>query len=211
MPEHVNEWLSAYSDGELRGARLRQVENHLGECAECQAELDALRDLSHLLHESPPTGDFTSTERFVSQLNLKLPRQPEKPLSRKALEIGWWLVPFGVLGVWAFLQVTFMLSALAVNVSGAGLLDGAFAWLQVNPPQAEWLNALVNFFGAQPGMTTHGLLVTLNNANLYLEGLMGQVIGQALLAVAYLAWLASWWFRQPAQYSNPAGMETSAQ
>jgi len=51
MNEHVTEWIGAYHDGELRGARLLQVESHLLDCAACQAELDALSALSTLLQE----------------------------------------------------------------------------------------------------------------------------------------------------------------
>ena len=49
MIEHVNEWLGAYLDGELRGLRLRQVESHLAECSVCHSELESLRNLSALL------------------------------------------------------------------------------------------------------------------------------------------------------------------
>ena len=54
MSEHVTEWLNAYLDGELHGARLRQVENHLAECAECRAELDECAELSALLQRNRP-------------------------------------------------------------------------------------------------------------------------------------------------------------
>jgi anti-sigma factor RsiW len=89
MTEHVKQWLNAYLDGELRGARMGQVESHLTECAECRAELDDLRGLFTLLRETSPAGEFISTERFVSNLTLSLPRQPEHSQPRRVLEIGW--------------------------------------------------------------------------------------------------------------------------
>jgi len=209
MPEHVNEWLSAYSDGELRGARLRQVENHLNECAHCRAELELLRNISSILQETAPAGNFLTTERFVSKLNLNLPRRPEKHQASKALELGWWLIPFGVLGVWAFLQITFTLSSLALNASNTGLLGSSFAWLQANPLQAEWFNTLTGLFGAQLRFNT--ALLTINNADLFIENLLGQVAWQALLALIYIGWLASWWFKQPDHVSTPGGMDIIAQ
>ena len=43
MSNHIIEWLNAYVDGELKGMRLRQVDEHLTECEACQAELDSYK------------------------------------------------------------------------------------------------------------------------------------------------------------------------
>lgn len=211
MPEHINEWLNAYLDGELRGARLHQVENHLAGCAECRAELAGLQGLSALLRETDPAGKFISTERFVSNLTLNLPRQPEQAQPRKALEIGWWLIPVGVLGTWAFLQVTFSLSWLVQVASNAGLLGSTFTWLQANPPQMEWFATLTNLFGGQLDFTGRLLLSTLNDSDLFIRNLVGPFLWQAILAVAYLGWLAAWWFRQQGQSSNSGTLEFPTQ
>jgi hypothetical protein len=197
MTEHVKQWLNAYLDGELRGARMGQVENHLADCAECRTELDELRGLSALLRETAPVGEFIPTERFVANLTLNLPRQPEHSQPRKALEIGWWLTPVGILGTWLFLQVTFFLSRLVLTASNAGLLGNTFASFKGNPPQALWLETLAKLLGNQPGFIS-----TLNKADLFIQNMQGAFIWQALLAIIYLVWLASWWFRQQNQSSN---------
>jgi hypothetical protein len=196
MSEHVTSWLGAYHDGELHGTRLRQVENHLAGCAECLAELEAMQGLSALLQEMPPAGDFISTERFVANLTLNLPRQSEAPQPRKWLEIGWWLLPVGVLGAWVFLQVTFSLSGLLQSAVETGLLGGSLAWLRGNPPQMEWFALARNLLGSQPGFIGP-ILSALNDASLFLQHLAGQFFWQAILAALYLGWLAAWWFRQP--------------
>ena len=64
MSNHVTEWLNAYYDGELKGKRLQQVEEHLIECEACQAELESLQGLSALLQEVP-APEFPSPERFL--------------------------------------------------------------------------------------------------------------------------------------------------
>lgn len=201
MSEHVNEWLSPYFDGELYGMRLRQVENHLAECSQCRAELERVKELSALLRGTTPSGEFLSTDRFVANLTLNLPRQTEKPQPRnKALEIGWWLIPVTVLGAWAFLQVTFLLSSAVQTASNAGLLDGLFTGFQGSPSQTEWFATLTSFIGSQ-GIVIQTLLSPLNNIDLFIQNLAGQFIWQALLGVIYLGWLAAWWFRQ--QETNP--------
>jgi predicted anti-sigma-YlaC factor YlaD len=198
MAKHISEWLNAYLDGELNRARTSQVEDHLAECAECRAELEELRGLSTLLHETAPTGEFLSTERFVSNLTLNLPRQPEHSQRRKILEVGWWLIPVGTLGIWLFLQVTFTLSALVLRASDAGLLGNTFAMVSRNSVQTGWFASLTNWFGYQPVSA----LSMLNNAELFVHNLIVPFILQAFLAVIYLIWLASWWLRQQKQSSS---------
>ena len=202
MSNHVTEWLGAYHDGELHGARLRQVEQHLEECAECLAELEGMQGISTLLHETAPAGDFLSTERFVANLTLNLPRQPERTQPRKALEIGWWLVPLGLLGTWVFIQITFSLSGVAVFFANNGLLGGYPAWVQGNPPQMGWFATVTNLFGNQMGPLGWIVLSELNEAGVFVTRLMGKLLPQAILAVLYLGWLAAWWFRQQQSSRN---------
>ena len=210
MTEHVKQWLNAYFDGELHGARVSQVESHLAECAECKAELDGLRKLSALLRDTAPTNEFISTKRFVSNLTLNLPRQPEQTQPRKILEISWWLIPIGILGTWVFLQVTFLLSRLVLIVSDAGLLGNTFTVFKGNPSQAQWLETLTWLFGNQLGFN-QTVISTLNNADLFIQNQGSAFIWQALLATIYLVWLASWWFRQQNQLSNSEITEFQSQ
>lgn len=198
MVKHVTPWFNAYFDGELPDAQLRQVEKHLTECDECQAELEQMRSLSALLQATTPTDEFLPTERFVANLTLNLPRQPVQSSPRKIFEIGWWLIPLGALGVWLFLQITFSLSSVVLTISETGLLGNGF-WLQGNPAQTRWFSLAMDFFGGQIGVTGRFILSAFNDLGLFIQNLTSRFIWQALLATLYLGWLASWWLRQPNQ------------
>ena len=193
MSKHVIEWLGAYQDGELNGARLKQVEEHLTVCAECRADLDRLQGISALLHETAGTPEFIPTERFVANLMLNLPRQPERLQSRKILEIGWWLLPVGLLGIWVFLQITNSLSSLALIASNTGLLGSNFAWLQGSQAETGWFAALMNLSGGQIDVFLRAVLSYLNNSNVFIENLADQIGLQIFIAILYLGWLAAWW------------------
>ncbi len=61
MSAHLNQELSAYLDGELRGEELATVEAHLAECEECRATLESLRNLARraqTLDDRPPERDL---------------------------------------------------------------------------------------------------------------------------------------------------------
>ncbi len=51
--EHADK-LSAYHDGELDAVSRAAMERHLGQCAQCAAELERLRKLSALLVQTAP-------------------------------------------------------------------------------------------------------------------------------------------------------------
>lgn len=199
MVKHITAWLSAYLDGELPDEQLRQVEKHLAWCDECQAELEQTRNLSALLHETVPTDEFLPTERFVSNLTLNLPRQPEHSQPRRVLEIGWWLIPVAALGVWLFFEITFSLSSVILTASETGLLGNGLSWLQGNPPQTRWFSLAMDLFGGQLGLTGKFILSALNDLSLFIHDMTRGFIWQALLAILYLGWLASWWWRQSNQ------------
>ena len=205
MPDHVTEWLGAFHDGELRGARLRQTEQHLAGCATCQAELDEIRDLSTMLQDTASKGDFLTTEQFVANLALSMPRQSELSQSRNALKIGWWLIPVGLLGIWLFIDITFLLSPVVKLSVESGLLGDASAWLQGNPAQMRWFAAAMNLFGNQLGAPGRETLSALHDASLFIAQMAGRLIPQAILAVSYLGWLLSWWLRQQHPTSQSTG------
>jgi anti-sigma factor RsiW len=190
MNGHVTHWLSAYHDGELRGRRRRQVEEHLAECATCRAELKELRRLSALLHESPAAEGLLPTDLFVTQVGLRLERRPTKPAWQRTLETGWRLAPAGLVGAWAFVQAVFIVAGVVL----VGLQLGGVDVLGLQPAShATWLTAALNLFGARLGDTTSTILKALDvlrwGLTIYLTATMA-------IALLYWSWLASLWARR---------------
>lgn len=195
MADHITEWLGAYHDGELQGARLRQVEQHLTECTDCQAALEELRGLSALLQETPVGEGFLPAERFVANLNLNLPRRPQQPPARRWQMIAWWAIPVSLLAAWLFVNTTLWLGALAGWAVNAGLISRDAAWLQGSMPQMDWYAPAMNLAGSWAGAPGQATLMLLHDVQLVLGQLLASLIPQALLAAGYVAWLFAWWLR----------------
>ena len=212
MTEHITEWLGAYQDGELQGARLRQVEEHLAVCSQCQVELQEMRSLSALLHEAAPAADFQPAERFAANLALSLPRRSELPQPRRALQAGWWLTPLVVLGAWLFITITLWISSaliLAVNTvlpGGGAALQGI--WMH-GSTQMGWFAITTSLAGERLGGAGWQILSMLNDAHLFVAQLSRVLMLQAVLALAYLGWLAAWWLRRGHVVENPGLLRTN--
>jgi hypothetical protein len=203
MREHVTEWLGAYMDGELQGIRMRQVEVHLVDCQTCQAELEDLRELSSLLHAADPVKEFIPADRFTAQLALRLPRRPEVPLRKKALEIGWWLIPAGILGAWVFVQVLLLMSGVVSTAGQAGLLGRAAAWFPTGPQHGAWRSSIASLLDLNLNESGNLILQTLDQIELFGTDILVPVIWQAVLGFVYVSWLLLWWMRSPRNNSIP--------
>ena len=198
MSNHITEWLNAYFDGELKGNRLQQVEEHLATCEVCQAELDSLQSLSGLL-QTVPTPEFPSPERFATQVNLLLPQKQTSTPNSRLFEVGWWMIPVGLLAVWVFISTAALLGD-AVNVAkNFGLLDSTTAsFISAQPDTAEVTSTLGQF-----GMLKGSSLQRAETTENFTRGLFPQIVLQVSVALLYLAWLAIWWTRRTRQISEP--------
>ena len=196
MTKHVTTWLGAYHDGELRGLRLRQVETHLARCATCRAELEEMRVLAALLQESPTARDLTPPERFVAQVGLRLPRPPERPAWQQALEIGWQLVPLGLLGAWAFAQAVFTVARAVPVALRMGLGGDVAAGLLSSSQQGLSLTEIFSLSGASLGDVGRITLQLLSNGGPLGWGVTLNLVSLAVIGLLYWSWLASWWARR---------------
>jgi|SRR5687768_12266186 len=191
MHNHVTEWLNAYLDGELHGNQLHQVEKHLTECKACQAELRSLQDLSGLLHKVP-APEFTAPERFATQVNLLLPQKPVTAPRSRLFEIGWWMIPVGLLAAWAFVSTASIVSNMFSAANNFGLVDGANTLLVSSASNTVTWTSTLGQFGFLEGKGLEWIEITEN----YSRDVLPQFVWQVSIAVLYLSWIAIWWARQ---------------
>jgi len=196
MSDHVLELLGAYLDGELHNGQLRKVETHLDGCQACTAEYQSLQALSVELH-AVPLPDFPSPERLAADVTLRLPRTQDKPLRKSAVEIGWWLVPVGLVVAWIFLSTTLLVSNMLIGVDELGLLDSASARLVPSSNEAYWSGAL-----GQLGVLTDDSLQWAKAMESFTRISASQIFWQIAIALLYLSWLAIWWARHTLQGSS---------
>jgi uncharacterized membrane protein len=196
MSNHVTEWLNAYIDGELHGSRLHDVQAHLAECDACLAELDSLENLSKILH-NVPMPEFTSPERFAAQVNLRLPHKKRTISRNKVLEIGWWMIPVGLVAIWFFINTAFYVYDLVLAANNLGLLPDVPSWMSfISSNTAEWTSVL-----GQIGVLRGDSLVLARFTETLTRMSLPQITLQVSIAFLYLSWIAIWWTHQ--QRRNP--------
>ena len=190
MSKHITEWLSAYLDGELRGSQLHHVEAHLAQCDACQAELTALEGLSGLLQEVA-LPEFTPPERLAAQISLRLPRQNTATPGKKILEIGWWMIPVGLLMIWIFMNTSFLVNDIVSTANRLGLLAGVSDRTLVGASStAAWSSTL-----GQMGVLSGNSLNLAASTETFTRTSLPQISLQLSIALGYLSWIALWWTR----------------
>lgn len=198
--EHVFQWLPAYQDHELSGARCARVEAHLAGCADCRSELQSLRTLSDLLQESQSPAPQLSQGQFVARVIGRLPAGEAQPALQKMLWAAWWATPLLALLGWALQRVI----GWASNVFLLAEVAGWLPW--------EWLDLPAGVGGAQALLacwlrTIAGVLQTLMPTGAgWLPGELGGVWSSAMLVALLASWLASWWILQRSEWFNLAPM-----
>ncbi len=194
MSNHVSEWLNAYYDGELHGNRLHQVEGHLAECELCQKELESLDRLSNVLH-MVPAPEFVSAERFASQVSLRLPHKQMIVPRKQILEMGWWMVPIGLLTVWVFIGTAFFISDILSAANNLGLLGGISSWLAFGSSNSVYWSATLGQFGVLSGNSLNWA----ESTEALTKTSLPFITLQISIALLYLSWMAIWWARRTRQ------------
>jgi len=194
MSDHILELLGAYIDGELHGGQLHKVETHLDECQSCLEEYYAMQALSATL-QAAPAPVFPSPERLAAEVALRLPRKPVKPLRTKALEVGWWLVPVGLVATWVFVSTTILVSNVFTAANEFGLLNDAAAGLFAGASGTASWSASLGQFGILAGESLQWAELT----EAFTRITVPQFTWQISIALLYLSWMAIWWARHMRQ------------
>ncbi len=197
MSDHVFDLLGAYLDGELHGGQLRKVKTHLEVCQDCQEEYQTLQALSWTL-QAAPAPDFPTPERFAADVALRLPRTPNKPIGRKVLEFGWWLVPAGLIATWAFIGTTILVSEMVTTASEFGLFQSISAQLIHHSLAGAYWSSTLGQFGILSGNSLQWAAIT----EAFTRATMPIITWQVSIALLYLSWMAIWWARHTRQGSD---------
>ena len=207
MSDHILELLGAYIDGELHSGQLRKVETHLEECQSCLEEYYTLQALSETL-QTAPAPVFPSPERFAAEIALRLPRKPVKTMREKALVLGWWLAPVGLIATWVFISTTILVSNVFTAANEFGLLSNTTAGLFSGASSAASWSATLGQFGILAGESLQWAELT----ETFTRITVPQFTWQISIALLYLSWMAIWWARYSRQDSaNPAMAEAGPQ
>jgi predicted anti-sigma-YlaC factor YlaD len=188
----IHDKLGAYLDGELDRRAQSEVQAHLATCSTCQAELEELRRLSHLL-KAAPQPDLTPALTFKAQLMLQLPHRAEPQHPRLNARLLPWMALALPLVAWIFIQVTLGLSTLVSLANQAGLLDGAAAWAATGPQQNLGFVIAQAVIGGLLGQQGLAGLNILNNASLFAQNLIVPFLWQVGVALLYWGALALVW------------------
>ena len=194
MSDHILELLGAYLDGELRSIQLHKVEAHLAECLVCQEDYAALQALSATLQEAS-LPDFSSPERLATDVALRLPRRPSVPTHNKVLNVGWWLVPLGLIITWIFISTTFLTSDLVTAANDFGLLNSASDWLV----SSSSIEANYSAFLGQFGYIETDILQWFTISESFTRNFISNFFWQVSIVMLYLSWIAIWWARHTRQ------------
>ena len=198
MSNHVTEWLNAYLDCELKGNRLQQVEEHLAACEVCQNELNSLQNLSGLL-QAVPAPEFPSPERFATQVNLLLPQKRTSTPRNQLFEVGWWMIPVGLLAAWVFISTAVLLGDAMSVAKNFGILDRTTASFISAPSETADMTSTLGQFGMLRGNSLQWAKTTEN----FTRGVFPQIVLQVAVALLYVTWFAIWWARHTHQISEP--------
>ena len=198
MSQHVSEWLNAYHDGELYGNRLRHVEAHLSECELCQAELESLESLSNLMHEVH-TPEITVPERFAAQVKLRLPPKKVAVSRRQILEIGWWMIPVGLLAAWVLISTSFFVGDMLSTAHNLGIVNNISGWLIFGSMgNTNWSSAL-----GQLGILRGSNLNWVEATEAFTKASLPRISLHVSIALLYLSWIAIGWVRRtPREYGQ---------
>ncbi len=186
MNQHIDIWIDAYLDNQLNENQTARFEKHLEACPACLVLLEERKQLSNLLQSFVTPESSQTTQQFVDQINLLLPRIQRKPSKKRSSGNVWIIISIGLLAAHTFVQVIHWLSNLILIIPGVDqlvaqviavptFLERAFPWLNIFIKQWSTFSGWGFFYSS---LTFTSIALT------------------GYLALIYLAWLVVWWDNQ---------------
>lgn len=186
MNQHIDIWIDAYLDNQLNENQTARFEKHLEACPACLVLLEERKQLSNLLQNFVTPESSQTTQQFVDQINLLLPRIQRKPSKKRSSGNVWIIISIGLLAAHTFVQVIHWLSNLILIIPGVDqlvaqviavptFLERAFPWLNIFIIQWSTFSGWGFFYSS---LTFTSIALT------------------GYLALIYLAWLVVWWDNQ---------------
>jgi len=151
-----------------------------------------------LLHEIPQP-EFISPELLAAQVNLRLPHQQTTTSGKKILEIGWWMIPVGLLATWVFMSTSFFVNDILSAASNLGLLSSFSNWLVLGSSNEAFWSATLGQFGILSGNSLNWVAST----EAFTRTSLPQITLQVSIALLYLSWIAIWWARHRRHARQP--------
>jgi hypothetical protein len=139
--------------------------------------------------------EYMPVERLATQVNLRLPHKQVNLSRSKLVEVGWWMIPVGLLAVWVFIGTSFFISDLLATANNLGLLSGLSDWLASGPTNEIYLSATLGQFGVLSGNS----LTWAQSTETFTRMSLPQIGMQVSIALLYLSWIAIWWARHMRQ------------
>lgn len=131
MPQHVENFLSAYIDGELNDEERRKVDEHLQLCGACSSVLSDLSRQKNLVYEAFHEAEIPD---FADKVVLALQREEQAVRERKAVPYLALTALIGILILVYVIPVPFKLLGIFTRLfvhmvyAGAGMLMGELFW-----------------------------------------------------------------------------------
>jgi hypothetical protein len=137
---------------------------------------------------------------------LRLPRQKAAP-RKKILEIGWWMIPVGLLAIWIFISGIFLVYDVLFIANRVGLLTDVSSWMRFGTPgSASWSSVL-----AQIGILSGNSLDLVASTEIFTRTSLLQITLQVSVALLYLSWIAIWLTRHMRQRNQHFGADLRLQ
>ncbi len=192
MNAHAAKWLDGYIDGEIHGARLHKIEEHLKSCTMCQFELEQIRKLSILLEECPPATTRTSREQFAAQVGLRMPRTKSiqsRTTWQEAVSLGWLAIPVSIILVWALSQTILL---IINGIQGMGV---ALPWTTSISSFDSWVGSidLSRIFGSGVWNAASDAVAWLDIGERLVYVFAPYLTITIVTAVFLWCWMVCWW------------------